>query len=133
MLKILRSNSNDIDDYTSSLPGAYKNDICNAAIEIWENRTSDQRREEWGTFQAFDKFGIPALRGYLAQELELNVNELLQEEGYSIKISVRQISVSVPPFRVPTQTFEIVVLDNSQSEAEDPVKDWLIEYGPELN
>lgn len=120
-------------EYTSRLPNIKVEEIKENAIFIWENRSGEDMREEWGSFQAFDRHGNTYFKSDIAKDLELNLNEQLLEEGYPIKLSVRQLSVSTLIGKVPTQTFEIVVLDNSRSEAQDPIWDWMIEYGKELN
>jgi hypothetical protein len=125
----------EFEEYRNGLLKAEAPSIFDRALEIWEKRTREAKREEWGTFQVYDEFGSIYFRGDRAIEnLEGNLNELLQKEGYPIKVCINQIYMSLPiyPYKVPTPTYEVVVLDNCRSEAQDYMTDWIIEHRNEL-
>jgi hypothetical protein len=122
----------DIEEYKSRLPKATRQEIMDVAISMWENRELDETRREYGVFQAFDKAGESFVNADLAKELELTINHQLEQYGYPIRLAIQQAKLSLPLFRVPTQTYEIVVLDNTFFESMDPMIDWMIENRQEL-
>jgi hypothetical protein len=117
----------EMNDYTDSLPNADLYDIQDEAIRIWQMRENQKEREELGAFQAFDRSGKFILYDR-SIELEQSINDSFLEEQIPIKVSVRQINIHAPFFgKVPTRTFEIVVLDTAVSEAIDPIVTKFIE------
>ncbi len=135
MINYLNRCSKEINDYTHRLPNANLNEVLDVVLPIWENRELGVIRREWGTFQIFHKHSNPCFGQEAASELELKVNDYLKENSFPLAISIQQICVCLPPFpfRVPTQTYEVVIFDNSISEAQDPLIDWIIENRAELN
>lgn len=111
-------------EYTLNLPDFESSEIKEVAIRIWENRKeNEQKQEEFGAFQVYGRFVNIFLGEEMARELELQLNDELEQEGFPIKLSIRQINIS----GMPTQTFEIIILDNSDYEAVDPILTRLIE------
>ncbi len=118
-------------DYSSNLPKVNildieisRNRIQERAIEIWENTGKDRTIEEFGTFQVFDSGLFPSILGMdWLTELELQINDKLETEGYPLKVSIRQLHIN----SFPTATYEVIVLDNPDYEALDPIWTGLVE------
>jgi hypothetical protein len=49
------------------------------------------------------------------------VNDHLRENEHPIRVAVSRININLPLGRVPTATYEVVVLDNAIHEAQDPL------------
>ena len=102
----------ELSEYTSNLPNFNFISLRDRILEI-HNENHSLNREELGVFQSYDFGGMNSFIGDWEREiLEKKLNDFLYENELSISVQISQIKIS----GMPTQTFEVIVLDDSTSE-----------------
>lgn len=120
MLRYLNSTL-ELIEYVNELPCATASDVLSKSLELWQEYVGEKQREEYGAFQIFDRLGFGFWKHDHAKELEISVNDHLRENEHPIRVAVSRININHPLGRVPTATYEVVVLDNAIHEAQDPL------------
>ena len=102
----------ELNEYTSNLPNFNFSSLRDRILEIRKENYSE-KREELGVFQSYDFGGMNSFIGDREREiLEKKLNDYLYENELYISIQISQIKIN----GIPTQTFEVIVLDNPTSE-----------------
>jgi hypothetical protein len=119
----------DMYDYIDRLPCADITTLRDKILEISESSSFDTMREEIGTFQFFDRHCTTLWNKDAASELEISLNEHFKEEGHPIAVQIARFYMHSPffPGKIPSLTYEVVILDNSFFESIDPLSTKIIE------